>query len=231
MLALEAVDAAYGDSQVLFDVSLSVGDDEVVSLLGRNGAGKTTILRAIVGLTPPRSGRVVIDGEDVAGLPPERIANRGIGYVPQDRRLFPRLTVAENLVMGLGTARLVPGRVDAVLERFPAIADRRDQRAGTLSGGERQLVAIARALMREPALLLLDEPTEGLMPALLPEIERIVRELSAAGYAILLATGRVDLALSLSDRVALVENGRVRAAVTPDALAEDESLLDRYLGI
>lgn len=231
MLRVEGIDTYYGRSHVLFDVSFTVGNDEVVALLGRNGAGKTTTLRSVMGLTPPRSGQIVLDGEDVTGLAPERIASRGIGYVPQNRRLFPDLTVRENLLMGLGTDALDPDRLDELLERFPDLEGRLGQRAGTLSGGERQMVAIARALMREPKLLLLDEPTEGLMPSLIPEVESIIRDLSEAGYAILLVEQHVDIVLALADRVYLMENGRIEEEVTPEELEADETLLERYLGV
>ena len=231
MLSVEHIEVYYGKSHVLHDVSFSADADEVVALLGRNGAGKTTALRAILGLTPPRSGRIVFEGEDVTGDPPERNANRGIGYVPQDRRLFPDLTVRENLVMGLGTARLDPARIDELVERFPPLDGRLDQRAGTLSGGERQMTAMARALMGDPHLVLLDEPTEGLMPALIPEIESTIQNLADAGYTIVLVEQHVDLVLELADRVNLIENGRIRETVEPDVLAADEALLERYLGV
>lgn len=231
MLSVEHIEVYYGKSHVLQDVSFSADTDEVIALLGRNGAGKTTALRAILGLTPPRSGRIVFDGEDVTGDPPERNANRGIGYVPQDRRLFPDLTVRENLVMGLGTARLDTDRIDELVERFPPLDGRLDQRAGTLSGGERQMTAMARALMGEPHLLLLDEPTEGLMPALIPEIESTIQNLADTGYTIVLVEQHVDLVLELADRVNLIENGRIRETVDPAVLATDEELLERYLGV
>ena len=231
MLVVENVETYYGRSHVLFDVSLTVGDSEVVALLGRNGAGKTTTLRSIMGLTPPRSGRIRLDGEDVTGEPPEEIANRGLGYVPQERRLFPEFTVRETLLMGLGTAPFDRGRFEAVLDRFPALEERLDQRAGTLSGGERQLVAMARALVREPRLVLLDEPTEGLMPTLIPEIADLIGELADAGYAILLVEQRVDLVCELADRIYLMENGRIREEVGPETLATDEERKERYLGV
>lgn len=231
MLSVDAIDTYYGKSHVLFDVSLRAADEEVVTVLGRNGAGKTTLLRSVMGLTPPRSGQVHLDGEDVTGDPPASIANRGVGYVPQDRRLFPDLTVRENLRMGVGTGKWDPARVDELLERFPQLEGRLDQRAGSLSGGEQQMVAMARALVREPKLVLLDEPTEGLMPALVPEVGDAIRELADEGYTIVLVEQHVDLALDLADRVYLLENGRVRAETTPADLRADGSLLDRYLGV
>lgn len=231
MLSVESINTFYGKSHVLFDVSVTAAADEVVAILGRNGVGKTTLLRSVMGLTPPRSGRVVLDGEDVTGTSPSSVANRGVGYVPQERRLFPGLTVRENLRMGVGTGSWDPDRVDELLDRFPQLSGRLDQRAGSLSGGEQQMVAMARALVRDPKLVLLDEPTEGLMPALVPEVGDAVREMAAEGYTIILVEQRVDLALDLADRVYLMENGCVRTAATPAELRTDESVLERYLGI
>lgn len=231
MLSVEHIEVYYGKSHVLHDVSFEAGSDEIVSLLGRNGAGKTTALRAVLGLTPPRRGRIVFDGVDITGEPPERNANRGIGYVPQDRRLFPDLTVRENLVMGLGTDRLDPTRFDQIIERFPLLESRLGQRAGTLSGGERQMVTMARALMRSPKLILLDEPTEGIMPSLIPTIEETIEALSTAGFTIVLVEQHVDLVLDLADRVYLVENGRIKRSVEPTLLSDDDAILERYLGV
>lgn len=231
MLSVDAIDTYYGKSHVLFDVSLEAAADEVVAVLGRNGAGKTTLLRSVMGLTPPRSGRVVLDGEDITGASPSAVANRGVGYVPQDRRLFPDLTVRENLRMGVGTGTWDPDRVAALVDRFPQLAGRLGQRAGSLSGGEQQMVAMARALVRDPKLVLLDEPTEGLMPALIPEVGDAVREMAAEGYTIVLVEQHVDLALDLADRIFLMENGRVRVEATPAELRADESLMAEYLGV
>lgn len=231
MLSVESIETFYGKSHVLFDVSVAAAADEVVAILGRNGAGKTTLLRSVMGLTSPRSGRIILDGEDVTGASPSAIANRGVGYVPQERRLFPGLTVRENLRMGVGTGNWDPNRVDGLLDRFPQLSGRLDQRAGSLSGGEQQMVAMARALVRDPKLVLLDEPTEGLMPALVPEVGDAVREMAAEGYTIVLVEQRVDLALNLADRVYLLENGHVRWASTPAELRAEESVLERYLGV
>jgi len=231
MLGVHDIDTYYGKSHVLFGASIEAAADEVVAVLGRNGAGKTTLLRSVMGLTPPRSGRVVLDGEDVTGDSPAAIANRGVGYVPQERRLFPELTVRENLRIGAGTGPWDPDRVDALLERFPQLGGRLDQRAGSLSGGEQQLVAMARALVRDPKLVLLDEPTEGLMPALVPEVGDAIRDVAAEGYTTVLVEQNVDLALDLADRVYLLENGRVRAETTAAELRDDETLLERYLGV
>lgn len=231
MLTVEDIDTHYGKSHVLHEVSFEAGGDEVVALLGRNGVGKTTTMRSIMGLTPPRDGRITFDGEDITGDRPDRIANRGIGYVPQDRGMFPQLTVRENLRMGLGTADHSQERLEEIYERFPRVEERLDQRAGTLSGGEQQMVAMARALVRNPKLVLMDEPTEGLMPTLIPVIADITQEIADAGYAIVIVEQNVDLVLDISDRVYLMDNGRIHEHSAPDELREDEEILERYLGV
>jgi branched-chain amino acid transport system ATP-binding protein len=231
MLVVDSIDTYYGKSHVLHCVSFEVGSEEVVALLGRNGVGKTTTLKSIIGLVPPRSGRVVFDGEDVTGESPDRIANRGISYVPQGRGLFPGLTVRENLLMGAGTAPVDEDRLRAVFERFPQVEERLGQRASTLSGGERQMVAMARALVRDPELVLMDEPTEGLMPSLVPEVAEITREMADAGDAVLLVEQNVDVVFDVADRIYLMDDGRIGAETTPRELAEDDELLERYLGV
>ena len=231
VLSVEGVDTYYGTSQVLHDVSLHADAGEVVAVLGRNGAGKTTLARSILGLTPPRRGRVRLLGEDVTGKPPEAIANRGVGYVPQNRRLFPEMTVRENLEMGVGTGAFEPERLSYVHGLFPRLRDRSDQRAGTLSGGEGQMLAIARALVRDPELLVLDEPTEGLMPALVSEIGGVLADVAEAGYTTLLVEQNVDLALSVSDRAYLIERGRVVHESPAAELREDSEPIERHLGV
>jgi branched-chain amino acid transport system ATP-binding protein len=218
VLSVEDVHTYYGDSHVLQGVSMHAEAEEVVAILGRNGVGKTTLMRSIVGLTPPRRGAVRFRGDRIDGQSAAQIANAGVGYVPQNRRMFPTLTVAENLRMGLGTAPLDDEQLAYVLELFPKLDERADQAAGTLSGGEQQMVAIGRALMRDPELVLMDEPTEGLMPSLVPRIGEIVARIAAAGYTIVLVEQNVDLALDASDRVYLMERGRIRHEATPAAL-------------
>jgi branched-chain amino acid transport system ATP-binding protein len=218
VLSVEDVHTYYGDSHVLQGVSMHADAEEVVAILGRNGVGKTTLMRSIVGLTPPRRGAVRFRGDRIDGQSAAQIANAGVGYVPQNRRMFPTLTVAENLRMGLGTAPLDDEQLAYVLELFPKLDERADQAAGTLSGGEQQMVAIGRALMRDPELVLMDEPTEGLMPSLVPRIGEIVARIAAAGYTIVLVEQNVDLALDASDRVYLMERGRIRHEATPAAL-------------
>jgi branched-chain amino acid transport system ATP-binding protein len=231
MLTVDSINTYYGKSHILYDVSFEASQDEVVALLGRNGVGKTTAMRSIIGLTPPRSGTIRFDGEEITGERPSRVANRGIGYVPQDRGMFPRLSVEENLRMGLGREPFDRERMERIFERFPRVEERLDQRAGTLSGGEQQMVAMARALMRDPKLVLMDEPTEGLMPSLIPEIEGITQDIADEGYTILVVEQRVDLVLDIADRVYLMDNGRIHEQATPDELRENERLLQEYLGV
>lgn len=231
MLTVDSINTYYGKSHILHDVSFEANQDEVVALLGRNGVGKTTTIRSIIGLTPPRSGTIRFDGEDITGESASRIANRGIGYVPQDRGMFPRLTVEENLRMGLGREPFDRERMERIFERFPRVEERLEQRAGTLSGGEQQMVAMARALMRDPKLVLMDEPTEGLMPSLIPEIKRITQDIANEGYTIVIVEQRVDLVLDIADRVYLMDNGRIERQTTPDELRENETLLEQYLGV
>jgi branched-chain amino acid transport system ATP-binding protein len=231
MLTVDSINTYYGKSHILHDVSFEANQDEVVALLGRNGVGKTTTMRSIIGLTPPRSGTIRFDGEDITGESASRIANRGIGYVPQDRGMFPRLTVEENLRMGLGREPFDRERMERIFERFPRVEERLEQRAGTLSGGEQQMVAMARALMRDPKLVLMDEPTEGLMPSLIPEIKRITQDIANEGYTIVIVEQRVDLVLDIADRVYLMDNGRIERQATPDELRENETLLEQYLGV
>lgn len=231
MLEVDGIDTFYGQSHILHDVSLDVLENEVVALLGRNGVGKTTTLRSIIGLTPPRRGRITFAGEEITGLRADRIAMRGIGYVPQGRRMFPDLTVRENLEMGFGRSAIDDDRIEELYELFPRLADREGQRAITLSGGEQQMVAVARALVREPDLLLLDEPTEGLMPTLVDEFGDVIGDITAAGYAILLVEQNVDFSLAAADRAYLMDNGRIRHEASTDELREADDVLGRHLGV
>ncbi len=231
MLQVSAINAWYGDVQVLRDLSLEVAAGEVVCMLGRNGAGKTTTLKAIMGLVRPRSGSIRLDGIELTSRPAHEVPRQGIAYVPQGRRLFAELTVAENLEIGLMARGRGRPTLERVLELFPVLRERLDQRSGTLSGGEQQMLAIARALCVEPKVLLLDEPTEGLMPAMIATIRDCVRSLRSEGVAILLVEQRVDAVLPVADRVAFIENGRTRDVVGVEALREDLSLVHRYVGV
>ena len=231
MLELQTINCFYGAAQVLRDFSLRLEAGEILCLLGRNGAGKTTALKAIMGLVPVRTGTITFNDSDLTRLPPHRIPRLGIGYVPQGRRLFSELTVFENLEIGLMTRGSGKRVLDHVLGLFPILKERLDQRAGTMSGGEQQMLAMARALCIDPKVLLLDEPTEGLMPSMIAKIRESVIELKAHGVTTILVEQRVDAVLPVADRVAFVENGRVTATVPAAALAADRQMIDRYVGI
>jgi branched-chain amino acid transport system ATP-binding protein len=232
LLSVEDIRTAYGLSQVLFGISLDVEPGECVCLLGRNGVGKSTTLRSIMGLTPPRAGRVVWHGQNVVGWPPFRIARAGIGFVPEDRRIFAELSVWENLDVAARAARR-PGRwtIELVCELFPVLAERRNQRGGFLSGGEQQMLTIGRALVGNPELLLLDEPSEGLAPLVVGLLREKIMELKAEGLTILLAEQGVAFSLALADRVYVLEKGTVRHAGPAAELRDDPALLDRLLAL
>jgi branched-chain amino acid transport system ATP-binding protein len=231
ILTLDAVNCFYGRVQVLRNLSLSVAPGEVLCLLGRNGAGKTTTLKTIMGLIKPRSGRVLFGDAELSGLPAYEIPRRGIAYVPQGRRLFAELTVEENLTIGLMTRDRGAAVRERVLTLFPVLKERLHQAAGTLSGGEQEMLAVARALCLEPNLLLLDEPTEGLMPSMIATILDTVRLLRTQGVATILVEQRVEAALSVADRVAFIENGTVKQTCDVAALRSDPTPLQRYVGV
>ncbi|MGH7110710.1 MAG: ABC transporter ATP-binding protein [Stellaceae bacterium] len=232
LLAVEDIHTAYGLSRVLFGISLEVNEGECVSLLGRNGVGKTTTIRSIMGLTPPFRGRVLWHGREVTGWPPHKTARAGIGFVPEDRRIFAELSVQENLEVGARAARR-PGRwtIEAVGELFPILRERRDQPGGFLSGGEQQMLTIARTLVGNPDLLLLDEPSEGLAPLIVDQLRDKITELKTQGLTILLAEQGIDFALSLADRVYVLEKGSVRFAGPARELRENIELRDRLLAL
>jgi branched-chain amino acid transport system ATP-binding protein len=233
MLVVEGVQAAYGRSQVLFDISLSIAAGEVVTLLGRNGMGKTTTIRAIMGLTPPLAGSIRFNDREIAGLPPEKIARRGIGLVPEGRRVFPTLTVRENLVAtaASGADRADPWSLDRIYQMFPRLAERRRQRAGTLSGGEQQMLAIGRALMTNPRLLILDEATEGLAPLVRAEIWRCLAALKEEGEAILIVDKNLAALKRLADRHVIIERGRTVWSGDSAGLDAAPELVLRSLGV
>jgi branched-chain amino acid transport system ATP-binding protein len=232
MLTVSHLQSAYGDSQVLFDVSFTVGSGEVVTLLGRNGMGKTTTVSSIMGLVRPRGGEVAFDGRRVDGLPPYRIAQCGIGLVPEGRQVFPTLTVDENLV-ATAAVRHPPARWtrERVHELFPRLAERRGHLGSQLSGGEQQMLAIGRALMTNPKLLILDEATEGLAPLIRAEIWACLERLKGEGQAILVIDKNVDALARLADRHVILEKGRVAWTGTSDELRADPSLKDRFLHV
>lgn len=234
LLDVEAVHAYYGRSHVLFGVSLTARAGEVVALLGRNGAGKTTTLRSIMGLLPPRAGRVRFRGRDITGWPPYRIARLGVGLVPEDRRVFGDLTVEENLEVGRrpGRGAGTPGRPwtrERLYEFFPVLGERRGQKAGTLSGGEQQMLTIARTLMGNPELLLLDEPSEGLAPVVVAALLDRLLALRAQGQTILLSEQNLRFATRLADRAYVLEQGHVRYAGTIAELLADRDVRQAYL--
>ncbi len=231
MLELRDIDCFYGKVQVLRGVSLTLQAGEVLCLLGRNGAGKTTALKAIMGLVRPRAGRILVGDIDLTALPAHRVPKQGVAYVPQGRRLFAELTVRENLEIGLMARRTGKPALERALALFPILGERLAQRAGTLSGGEQQMLAMARALCIEPRVLLLDEPTEGLMPAMIAAIRDSVRALRADGVATILVEQRVDAVLPVADRVLFLETGRARATVDVAELRNDPALLHRYVGV
>ena len=231
MLTVEGLACSYGDVRAVEDVSLALAPGEIACLLGRHGAGKTTTLRAIMGFVRPRAGRIRFDGTELTALPTHEISKLGIGYVPQGRRLFPFLTVEENLRMGLLVRGGGTETLESVLGLFPVLRERLRQTAGTLSGGEQQMLATARALCARPRLLLLDEPTEGLMPALVRRLLDTIRGLKARGVGVLLVEQRIEAALSVADRVVLMETGRVRHAATPAELRSNPEVLLRYVGV
>ncbi|GAB4182577.1 MAG: ABC transporter ATP-binding protein [Thalassobaculales bacterium] len=229
LLAVEGVETFYGASQALFGVSLTVGAGEVVALMGRNGMGKTTTIRSILGLTPPRRGSVRFKGREWAGEPAHRVARAGIGLVPEGRLIFPALSVGENL---LATAvPRGPWTLDRVFALFPRLAERREQPGTTLSGGEQQMLAIGRALMTNPDLLILDEATEGLAPLVRAEIWRCLAGLKAAGQSILVVDKNLRAILDLADRAYVLERGRVAWHGDGRALAADPEVSHRYLGV
>jgi branched-chain amino acid transport system ATP-binding protein len=233
MLDLQAVDVFYGDVQAVHRVSLSVQRGEIVTLVGANGAGKTTTLRAISGLIQPRAGEIRFEGKRLDRLAPEQIVERGIVQVPEGRKLFPSLTVRDNLELGAYARRARPHRartLEEVMALFPILRERAEQRAGTLSGGEQQMCAIARSLMARPALLMLDEPSLGLAPRIVQEVFRVVNEIHARGVTMLLVEQNVRQALATSQRGYVLENGRIVLEGTGPELLASEATQKAYLG-
>jgi len=233
MLAVDSIETAYGASQVLFGVSLTVGDGQVVTLLGRNGMGKTTTVRSIMGIAPPRAGTISFEGRLIQGLPPYRVAQAGLGLVPEGRQVFPNLTVRENLVATAmnRTAAGAPWRIDAVFELFPQLAARARMLGGALSGGEQQMLAIGRALMTNPRLLILDEATEGLAPLVRAEIWRCVEGLKTRGQSILIIDKDVATLTRIADLHYILEKGQIVWSGTSAALRLRADIQHRYLGV
>ena len=239
-LAVRDIHTYYGDSYVLHGLSLAVGAGEIVAILGRNGMGKTTLIRSVAGLTPPRRGDVFFRGNSIAGKTPYAISQAGIAIVPQGRRIFKSLSVRENLLLPTSTLAprthtLDPGRkywtLDAVLHEFPQLAERLDNAGGSLSGGEQQMLAIGRALMANPSVILMDEPSEGLSPKLVQRVEEIMRALRESRHATLLVEQNLALALSVADRIHVISSGRFVFDGTPDELNRNAGVLDSHLGV
>jgi len=235
LVLVEDIHTHYGKSHILHGVSLKVGAGEVVGLLGRNGVGKSTTLKTIMGLVRPSQGAVLLDGNAITGLPPHKLSRLGIGYVPEDRRIFRLLTVMENLRTGLDRHGVTDEKrrtlLDKVFTFFPVLAERRAQAGGTLSGGEQQMLAIARAMMLEPKIILLDEPTEGLMPRMVSQIRNIIEVLHNEGVAILLVEQNVPLTLAASERVYIMEKGCVRHQCAASDIDVNDAVIKQYLGV
>jgi branched-chain amino acid transport system ATP-binding protein len=231
VLALDNVETCYGLSQVLFGVSLSIAPGEMVTLMGRNGMGKTTTVRSIMGLTRARAGRIRFDGHEIQALAPFRVAQRGIGLVPEGRQIFPNLTVRENLLATAVARDGAQWTLDAVYDLFPRLAERAASMGNQLSGGEQQMLAIGRALMTNPRLLILDEATEGLAPLIRAEIWRCLARLKESGLAILVIDKNVGALLRVADRHFLIERGRVVWSGASAALAANPDIQHRYLGV
>jgi branched-chain amino acid transport system ATP-binding protein len=233
-LAVSGIDTFYGDSHVLHGVSFSLQPGRLLGLLGRNGAGKTTCMSTIMGFLAPRRGTISLYGEDVAGLPPQRIARKGIRLVPQGRRLFRTLTVRENLMVAAQSRANGGGAgwsLERVLALFPRLRERHAQVAGSLSGGEQQMLAIARALMGNPRVLLMDEPSEGLAPQLVAEVGRTIAQLKAEGHSIVLVEQNIKLTLDLADDVVIINTGRVVFRGAADAIRLDDAIVAQHLGV
>jgi len=232
-LRLSGINALYGDSHVLHDVSFALGAGRVLALLGRNGAGKTTCMSTIIGFLPPRNGEIRLFGEPITRLQPEMISRRGVGFVPQGRRIFSTLTVRENLIVARRsrTGAAKPWTLERVCELFPRLEERLGQAAGSLSGGEQQMLAIARALMGNPRLLLMDEPSEGLAPLIVAEVKRTLVRLKEEGQSIVLVEQNATLALDIADDVAMLNTGRVAFVGRVDEVRNNETLLTQHLGV
>jgi branched-chain amino acid transport system ATP-binding protein len=232
MLELKDVHTYYGLSYILQGVSLKVNDGSVVALLGRNGMGKTTTIRTIIGFNPPRKGTINFNGNVISGLPPNRIAQMGIGLVPQGRRIFPSLSVAENLTMAArGNKAANAWTLEKIYELFPRLKERAKNRGTLLSGGEQQMLTIARALMTNPSLLMLDEPSEGLAPIVVKEVGRTIRQLKEHGFSILLVEQNLTMALTVADYVYIISKGQIVYESTPDKLKNSSETKAKYLGV
>ncbi len=234
LLTLNAIDTYYGLSHVLQGVSLEVNSQEIVTLVGRNGAGKTTTLKSILGITPVKSGQVLFHDEDISALPTHRIIQKGIAYVPEERRIIPGLTVRENLKLALLKSKNLNREeemIDRVAHYFPVLKDRLKQEGTSLSGGEQQMLAIGRALITDPEIMLIDEPTEGLMPLLVETIAEIIQTIHRSGVTVLLVEQNMEMALSISHRAYVIDEGRIRTSGDAQAILNDEEIACQYLAV
>lgn len=233
MLRVEDINVYYGAIHAIKGISLDVPDGEIVALIGSNGAGKSTTLRTISGLMKPKTGRILYDGDDITGMPAHKIVGMGLCQVPEGRHVFANMTVMENLELGAYLRNDKEGiakDMEAVFEKFPRLLERKDQISGTLSGGEQQMLAMARALMSRPKLLLLDEPSMGLAPLLVKEIFNIIKEINASGTTVLLVEQNANMALSIADKAYVLETGRITLSGTAQELASSEAVRKAYLG-
>ena len=234
ILEVEEINTYYETSHILFDVSLSVDRGEIVCLLGRNGAGKTTTMRSIMGLTPPKTGTVRFNGEELRGRPPDYIARKGMGYVPDNRLIFPDLTILENLELGIKIPKNLQGEpwtLEKIYELFPILAERKHQLGGTLSGGEQQMLTVGRTLMGNPELILLDEPVEGLAPLVVKELGRQILKIKKMGQTILFSEQNVNFATLTSDRAYVIDKGMIQYQGSIEELSANEEIKKKYLMI
>jgi len=229
LLEIEDIQTYYGQSHVLYDVSMSIEEGETVALMGRNGAGKTTTMRSIIGMTPPRSGTITFKGDRISGKEPFQIANAGIGYVPEDRRVFPDLTVQDNIEILV--KKNSEWSLDRVFDLFPKLDERSSQLGKQLSGGEQQMLSIARALVTDPDLLLLDEPSEGLAPIIVQDLRKILREIGETGITVLIAEQNVKFAFDLTERGYILSKGQIVWDGTIDDLQDNEEMIETHLGV
>ncbi len=236
MLELNKINTYYGQSHVLFDVSLEARQGEIVALLGRNGVGKTTTIHTIMGLTPPRNGSIRFKGREISGEKSHQVAMAGIGLVPEERWIFPTLTVHQNLIMGVKPGRMgkkvVDGwDLDRAYEYFPRLAERKNQKGGVLSGGEMQMLTIARTLMGNPELILIDEPTEGLAPIIVERVNQVIRQINDHGTTVLLVEQKLHVCLGLADRIYVLSKGEIKWTGTPEELEERKDIRKHYLEV
>lgn len=236
MLQLGQVNTYYGKSHVLFNISLEVRQGEIVALLGRNGVGKTTTLRTIMGLTPPESGSIRYKGEELAGKKTHQVALAGIGFVPEERWIFPNLTVGQNLIMGIkpgqyGKETVKGWTIDRCYEYFPSLRERQNSKGGHLSGGEMQMLAIARTLMGNPEMILVDEPTEGLAPIIVEVVGKVIREINSSGTTVLLVEQKLQLVMGLAQRLYIMSKGVIEWEGTPEVLRGQDEIRKKYLEV